>query len=190
MPFALIYLAASRDAGHGHVVLAGTAGVELGGPLSPEAISLDTDTVWPITEVLSTRVPRLVGDLSDLEGVSPAGFSAQPVRQAIVLPITSIGRASRAGVLIVGLNPLRGFDDNYQGFHPGRRPDLRQLSPTPMPLKRRTGGQKPLMMLLTGLAVEVGLCATLATSKQALSASWRACPMGSPPSIATGISYT
>ena len=116
LPFALIYLVASRDAGHGRVVLAGTAGIEPGGPLSPEAISLDTDTFWPITEVLNTRVSRLVGDLSDLEDVSPAGFSAQPARQAIALPITPIGQAGRAGVLIVGLNPLRGFDDNYQGF--------------------------------------------------------------------------
>jgi GAF domain-containing protein len=32
------------------------------------------------------------------------------------MPILATGQTGRAGVLIVGLNPFRLFDDNYRGF--------------------------------------------------------------------------
>ena len=41
---------------------------------------------------------------------------AAPPRQAALVPIPPSGETGRAGVLIVGLNPFRLFDENYRGL--------------------------------------------------------------------------
>ena len=42
-------------------------------------------------------------------------------RSAVLLPIASSGETGRAGVLVVGLNPFRLYDDNYRGLPRSRR---------------------------------------------------------------------
>ncbi len=73
---------------------------------------------WPIGEVLKSQSVRIVPDLQALADdghpVRPLAAIAQP--SAALIPILPTGDTGRAGVLVVGLNPFRLFDDNYRGF--------------------------------------------------------------------------
>ena len=73
--------------------------------------------MWPFDAVLSQHEPRIVADLHDLVGAElPKGPWHQPPTQAAVLPIHAMGETGRSGVLVVGLNPFRLYDENYQSF--------------------------------------------------------------------------
>jgi PAS domain S-box-containing protein len=110
--FALIYMAAPDG---DSVSLAGACGIEPGHPVAPLSAPLE-DSLWPFAEVLRTHEPRLVSDLAALGAELPAGFWKQPPTRAAALPIAATGETGRPGVLIVGLNPFRLWDDDYQGF--------------------------------------------------------------------------
>ncbi|MCR6650853.1 MAG: GAF domain-containing protein [Cellvibrionaceae bacterium] len=60
----------------------------------------------------------MITDLSYcLAGVDlPCGVWDQPPSRAVVLPITPTGETGRAGVMVVGLNPFRLYDNDYEGF--------------------------------------------------------------------------
>ena len=113
LPFAMIYLV---DPGQECVVLAGTSGIERNHPAIPERISLDSDSPWPFAEAIATHKPCLVADLEALFGNLPTGAWQRPPHQAVIVPIAASGQTGQAGILIVGLNPFRLFDDNYSGF--------------------------------------------------------------------------
>ncbi len=110
--FAMIYMAAPDDEGFS---LVGACGIEPGHPAAPLSAPLD-DSLWPFAEVLRTHEPRLVSDLAALGADLPTGFWRQPPNRAAALPIAATGETGRPGVLIVGLNPFRLWDDDYQGF--------------------------------------------------------------------------
>ena len=60
---------------------------------------------------------QVVSDLRTVFDVDlPAGPWPFAPTQAAVVPILPAGETGRAGVLVVGLNPFRLFDDNYRGF--------------------------------------------------------------------------
>ncbi len=60
---------------------------------------------------------RIVSDLEAHFGADiPAGPWPHPPTQAALIPVLPTGDTGRAGVLVVGLNPFRLFDDNYRGF--------------------------------------------------------------------------
>ena len=114
LPFALIYIAEPDSSA---AKLAGASGIEPGHQAAPETIALDRPLLWPIGEVLRSQRLRTVSDLRALLGADlPAGPWSHAARQAALVPILRAGETGRAGVLIVGLNPFRLFDDNYQGF--------------------------------------------------------------------------
>jgi PAS domain S-box-containing protein len=112
LPFALIYL---LDADHRRMVLAGAAGIALGHRAAPAAVVLDAECIWPLAEVLRNNAPTVVAGFWSDEPL-PAGAWPLPPATAAVLPIASSGQAGRSGVLVVGLNPYRLYDDGYQGF--------------------------------------------------------------------------
>ncbi len=114
MPFALIYMA---DAGGTTARLAGTSGIARGHRAAPEEVNLAAPCPWPIADVLRTHSVRMSPDLRDLIGPDiPAGPWPQAPLQAATLPILPTGETGRAGALVVGLNPFRLFDHDYQGF--------------------------------------------------------------------------
>lgn len=68
-------------------------------------------------ERLRTQTIQVVDRPRNLVGTElPAGPWTQPPDAAAVLPIPPTGETGRAGVLVVGLNPFRLFDDNYRAF--------------------------------------------------------------------------
>lgn len=113
LPFGMIYLV---DPGQECVVLTGTSGIDRTHAAVPETITLDSDSPWPFAEAITTHKPCLVADLEALFGNPPMGAWQRPPDQAVVVPIAPSGQTGQAGILMVGLNPFRLFDDNYRGF--------------------------------------------------------------------------
>jgi signal transduction histidine kinase len=113
VPFALIYLA---DRDHNEITLKGLAGIERGHAAAPEFSAVEDDSAWPFAEVLATNQPMLVADLEARFGSLPKGAWQQAPTHAVAAPIMASGKAGLAGVLVVGLNPFRLFNDSYRGF--------------------------------------------------------------------------
>jgi signal transduction histidine kinase len=113
--FSMIYMC-DRDCDRDdRMRLAAHTFVEPGHPAAPAVLDVD-DPRWPNAEVMRTQQPRLVSGLDAAHGDLPAGDWSRPPSQAAVLPITPSGDSGRRGVVIVGLNPYRVYDDGYQGF--------------------------------------------------------------------------
>ena len=114
LPFAIIYMAEPDGSS---ATLAGACGVKRGQRGVPEKIAREDSSIWPIWDVLESRSNRALSGLEAIFGDTlPMSVFQRTPTQAVALPIYSTGETGRAGVLIVGLNPLRLFDDNYQGF--------------------------------------------------------------------------
>jgi PAS domain S-box-containing protein len=114
LPFSMIYVAEPDGSA---AKLTGTSGIEPFHKAAPATIPLDDAAVWPIGEVLRTQTLATVPDLQKQFGADvPTGPWPRPPSQAALVPIPPTGETGRAGVLIVGLNPFRMFDDNYRGF--------------------------------------------------------------------------
>ncbi|MEH2135310.1 ATP-binding protein [Nostoc sp.] len=113
LPFAMIYLV---DPDRQQVFLAGTCRIGQNHVAVPETVDLDSDSVWPFAEVIRTHQPKLISDLEVSFSSLPCGVWQRSPHQAIAVPIAPSGQTGKAGILIVGLNPFRLFDDNYKRF--------------------------------------------------------------------------
>ena len=114
IPFAMIYMAEPDGSS---ARMACVSGIERDHPAAPDIVRLDRPSPWPIGEVLSSKAPIVVDDLKQVIGTGiPTGPWLEPASQAAVFPILPTGETGRAGVLVVGLNPFRLYDDNYRGF--------------------------------------------------------------------------
>ncbi|HZZ87392.1 MAG TPA: ATP-binding protein, partial [Caulobacteraceae bacterium] len=109
--FSLLYMA-EPEAGIAELVC--SAGLEEG--QAPACLPLERNGDWPLGAVIAEHDLRVVGDLSRRLGAAPAGAWDRPSMHAALLPVIPAGDAGPAGVLVVGLNPYRLFDDDYQGF--------------------------------------------------------------------------
>ncbi len=111
IPFAMIYMAEADSA---IASLACVYGIDRGHPVALETIPLDDSAPWPVGQVLRTQNPKVVSGLRTAR--LPSGLWNEPPSQAVVMPIPSTGEFGRSGVLVVGLNPFRQFDENYRSF--------------------------------------------------------------------------
>jgi signal transduction histidine kinase/FixJ family two-component response regulator len=69
---------------------------------------------WPLAEVFAERTARRVS--VERFDALPRGPAGQRVSEAIILPVISRGDDSPLGLLIVGVNPTRPADPDYQTF--------------------------------------------------------------------------
>lgn len=113
VPFALLYLA---DLHEQRVVLAERVGIDDGHPLAPEQAAFDGDSLWPFAAVAQTQQLRVVDVPPELAATLPCGAWPKPPQQCAVLAIGRRGQTEGLGILIVGLNPFRPFDEGYRGF--------------------------------------------------------------------------
>jgi GAF domain-containing protein len=113
LPFALIYV---LDPERRSASLAGISRLSRGNKAAPETVALDSPCLWPLEEVSHTRRACLVSDLTAVSDELPSGRDHYSPTQAVVLPIALPGETGNAGILVVGLNPLRPFEGNYQRF--------------------------------------------------------------------------
>ncbi len=112
IPFALIY---ALDPGQRVFELAGRTGFAEGHPAAPQRIAMDDTAVWPLGETLGGGL-RLIDDLGARFFDLPCGAWSRPPSQAALVPIVALGNAGTRGVLVVGLNPYRLFDQSYHRF--------------------------------------------------------------------------
>ena len=71
---------------------------------------------WPLAEVLRTGAERFLERL-DAQGPDlHAGPWPEPVRQALLLPVSLVGSAEPDAVLVVGLSPRLALDESYRDF--------------------------------------------------------------------------
>jgi len=108
LPFAMIYL---LDASGPKAVLAGAAGISSEHPAAPAAMAMGDEAPWPLAQVLQSNSWRVM----DVANLPPGAWPHSP-NKAVVLPIAAGTEGGSAGVVIVGLNPYRKFDEQYQSF--------------------------------------------------------------------------
>jgi two-component sensor histidine kinase len=113
IPFALIY---ALDESRQTATLAGRCGIGAQHKAAPQTLSLDSKELWPIAPSVEQGAPLLLRDLNTRFGELPCGAWDTPPTQAAILPIAAQAHGGASGVLIVGCNPYRPYDDAYQGF--------------------------------------------------------------------------
>jgi signal transduction histidine kinase/DNA-binding response OmpR family regulator len=112
MPFALVYLI---DGDGATARLAAQSGIEPGHPAAALAQSLTGP--WPLAKVADSGETIVLDDMDALFGSLPTGAWDRPPRQALLTPIRQHTQdKDLAGVLVVGLNPLRPVGQDYLGF--------------------------------------------------------------------------
>jgi len=113
LPFAMIYL---LDPGNAHASLVGTCGIARGHAAAPEKVAIGRRSIWPFADVIRSHKASVVPHLETIFDSLPTGAWKRPPHQAVVVPIASSGQRGRSGLLVVGLNPFRLFDDHYRRF--------------------------------------------------------------------------
>jgi hypothetical protein len=115
IPFALLYLIENagsvRAAGTKHRPSAGRKDISPVGRPPRTAKASPRFGPWPKFGNSGEEVVSLKG----LERFSP-GAAAQPLSEAVVLPVISRGQDRPLGVLICGVNPTRPLDDELPYF--------------------------------------------------------------------------
>jgi len=114
LPFAMIYAA---SLGEDALMLVEATGIERTYAVVPATLSLLDEGIWPVAAALARREPQFISDLkAAMPAALPTGAWSQAPTQAVVLPLPTSADAGAAGVVIVGLNPFRLFDESYAGF--------------------------------------------------------------------------
>ncbi len=111
LPFTLVYL--FSDDGDARLTCATNMPPE--NPAAPSEMREASNQPWPLAEILhdpATKIMDLGGNFTRL----PTGAWDRSPRQAALIPIKQQRHECPVGVLIVGLNPYRPFDDAYLGF--------------------------------------------------------------------------
>lgn len=114
LTFALLYMVSPNDE---RATLVASHGLAADHPAAPATLPIDSMTPWPVAEVLRNHEPILLEQTSDIFGeAAPKGAWDKITSQVAVLAVPPSGETGRAGILIVGLNPYRLFDEAYRGF--------------------------------------------------------------------------
>jgi signal transduction histidine kinase len=113
VPFAALYI---KDSENENFILAGSCGIEQTHPAIPKEMAAGSSP-WPIEELMVRQEAIVVEMPLDQFSVAlPGGVWEQSPKQVAILPITATGETGGVGMLLVGLNPFRLFDENYRGF--------------------------------------------------------------------------
>jgi PAS domain S-box-containing protein len=114
LPFTLTYLFAPDGK---RAYLACASGITESHPAAPESLPIPlSDRVWPIGDVYSQKDSVITEDLAARFESIPSGYWDRAPTRALLVPITSQGQETPAGVFIAALNPYRQLDGEYSGF--------------------------------------------------------------------------
>lgn len=109
LPFALTYLFDDD----GNAELAAVSGIAAGARWAPRKLSLD-NAIWELAPIWEGDESFAV-DVSGRDDL-PTGAWDRPPLTARIKPLIHQGASRPYGALIVALNPLRPFDEDYAGF--------------------------------------------------------------------------
>ena len=136
IPFALLYSIVDSDEGDSEshssesmlssksCYLEGAIGVPSGHPASPPKLDLHRSRegfIPSFREAMRTREPTKLesrdGTLPEdlLEGINWRGFK-EPCREAIIIPVRPTNGENVFAFLLIGINPRRAYDEDYQMF--------------------------------------------------------------------------
>ena len=113
LPFAMLYIA---EPDSGELTFAGACRIAPNHAAAPRRVRIEGGSPWPFQEVLRKHEAVLCDLREGFGGDLPTGAWSQQPAQAALLPVLSTGGTGRAGVLVVGLNPFRLYDESYRGF--------------------------------------------------------------------------
>ena len=116
VPFCMTYLMSENDR---IAYLVAAAGFASGSPACPAIVPLsdEPEHPWPFGTVLRTGKPHIVDDLATrIPGPIPGGSWPEPARSAAVVPLIATWDNRPLGFLVLGINPRRHYDGQYQGF--------------------------------------------------------------------------
>jgi PAS domain S-box-containing protein len=112
IPFALVYLLDGLRTAH----LAARSGIAPSHPAAPPIVDADPGAAWPLFEPASDRSARIIEKLRSEFTSLPQGAWSEPPRSAALVPLHWQNQETPLGFLVVGLNPFRPFDTEYEGF--------------------------------------------------------------------------
>lgn len=112
IPFALVYLLEHPRKAN----LAASSGMSANHSAAPPIVDAEYGATWPLFESLGDRKVRVVEDLEFEFESLPRGAWSEPPRTAALVPLQWQNQGTPLGFLIVGLNPFRPFDTDYEGF--------------------------------------------------------------------------
>ncbi|HZQ81474.1 MAG TPA: ATP-binding protein [Gaiellaceae bacterium] len=114
LPFVTMYLMSDDKTSF---TLAGASGVEAGSPNAPLRIAVDSDRAERIVRAFGQKEILVVDGLQSFAAAPlPTDVWDEPPRQGAYVPLSAAVQGGGDGVLIVGLNPFRPFDDAYSDF--------------------------------------------------------------------------
>ncbi|HVW68209.1 MAG TPA: EAL domain-containing protein [Steroidobacteraceae bacterium] len=118
VPFCMTYLLNESDR---LAYLVAAQGFASGSPACPPIVPLaetsEPERPWPFSTALRTRQPVLVDNLSArITGPIPGGAWPEPARCAAVAPLVGAWDNRPLGFLVLGINPRRRYDAQYEGF--------------------------------------------------------------------------
>jgi signal transduction histidine kinase/DNA-binding response OmpR family regulator len=105
--------------------LAGVLGVPEKHPIAPDSLNLRTGNeplAHLFREAMATKYPLLLqtsdGTLPQtlLEGLQWRGFEGDPCRAVLICPIRPTREENVMGLLVLGLNPRRPYDNDYRQY--------------------------------------------------------------------------
>jgi len=114
IPFALLY---QVEAGGKQATLVEKTGIETP-TATPAKVDLTQDdrNGWGLAQVYQTRQAAIV-DVANRFGVVPCATAwDKPATAAWVVPLIQAGQDQSAGFLVLGINPYRSFEAEYQRF--------------------------------------------------------------------------
>ncbi len=113
IPFAALYRLNSAKT---QAMLCGRTPADAEDIWLPERMDFTQRDAWRFETVLHSREAIALTDLPKRFGVVPKGVFDLPVTSARVMPVRTLSLAGLAGLLIVGLNPARQMDEEYESF--------------------------------------------------------------------------
>jgi signal transduction histidine kinase len=115
VPFAMIYRV---DEESRVATLVAAAGIERGGPASPDIVALGDDASdrWSLTDAARSTAAVLICDLADRFADLPAGAWKTAPRSALVLPVLLPGQDRPRALLVTAVSPMRELDRDYRTF--------------------------------------------------------------------------
>ena len=116
LPFVLLYLLEEEGT---RARLAQSTGLSPAGPASPTEVDLSQQTSqgWPLAHVVESGRAVHVKDVSERFGPVRCGPYEEPLKSALVLPLTLPGLARPTGVLVAGVSTRLPLDDVYRVFY-------------------------------------------------------------------------
>ncbi|MBD2101964.1 ATP-binding protein [Leptolyngbya sp. FACHB-261] len=114
IPFALLYRV---DAEGRQASLVGTTGIDAASSATPGQIDLTQGLdEWELRQVYETGEATIVDDLAARFEDLPVGAWDKPPSAAWVVPLIQAGQKQIVGLLVLGINPHRAFEQEYRKF--------------------------------------------------------------------------